>query len=153
LAPELLVLDLPFLFVDAGSARAALDGPVGQELLAALAPQGVIGLGWGENGMRHLTTTARPVNGPGDLAGLAIRVQENEVHRDTFAALGARPVSIPVLAEAVAALRDGRLDGQENALWVMPNLRLQEVQHYLWPPLLLPVHRVPDVSRSLWSAD
>ena len=131
LVPDMLVLDLPFLFNSSEQARAAIDGPSGQRLLAALPACGLVGLAWGETGMRHITTTARPVHGPADLVGLIIRVQENPLHREVFAELGAHPVSMPVLAEAVAGLRDGRLDAQENNLWIMPIIHIEDVQRHL----------------------
>ena len=131
LIPEMLVLDLPFLFDSPEQARAAIDGPGGQRLLAALPACGLVGLAWGETGMRHITTTSRPVRGPADLAGLVVRVQENPLHREIFAELGARPVSMPVLAEVIGGLRDGRLDAQENNLWIMPIIHIEEVQRHL----------------------
>jgi hypothetical protein len=68
---------------------------------------------------------------PADLAGLFIRVQENPVQRETFSELGAKAVSIPALGDAVAALRNGKLDGLTTTLWVMPFLHIEEVQHAL----------------------
>ena len=129
--PDLLALDLPFLFSDAGKARAVLDGPAGRYLIDRLPDQGLVGLAWGETGILQLTTRNRPVRVPADLAGLSIRVQENPVQRETFSELGAKAVSIPVLADVVAALRDGNLDGQSTSLWVMPFMHIEEVQHAL----------------------
>jgi TRAP-type C4-dicarboxylate transport system substrate-binding protein len=65
------------------------------------------------------------VRAPADLAGLSTRVQENPVQRETWA----KAVSIPVLADVVAAPRDGKLDGQNTSLWVMPFMHIEEVQH------------------------
>ncbi len=128
LLPDLLAFDLPFLFPDTASARSALDGDPGRYLLDRLQGQGLIGLAWGETGVLQLTTRTRPVHGPSELAGLSIRVQENPIQRETFSALDARPDSIAALAEVVAALSDGRLDGQATSLWVMPFMRIDAVQ-------------------------
>ena len=49
--PETRVLDVPFLFDDRDQARSALDGEVGQELLALLPARGLIGVAWLENGL------------------------------------------------------------------------------------------------------
>jgi tripartite ATP-independent transporter DctP family solute receptor len=130
-APETRILDLPFLFRDSAHARAVLDGPFGQRLLDTLQSRGFVGLAWGENGFRHLTNNKRAIRTPEHLQGLSIRVQENEIHRQALAALGARPVSMPVLREVMEALRQGTLDGQENAIWVMASLKIAEVQKHL----------------------
>ena len=67
--PEVAILDIPFLFRDYAHARAVLDGPIGQELLAKFPAKGLVGLAWAENGFRHMTNSKRPVNGPEDLRG------------------------------------------------------------------------------------
>ena len=75
--PETLITDIPFLFRDYAHARAVLDGPIGQEMLALFPKHDLIALAWGENGFRHLTNDVRPVRGPDDLRGLKIRTMQN----------------------------------------------------------------------------
>ena len=65
--PETKILDVPFLFRDKAHARAVLDGPIGQELLAKFDAKGFKALAWAENGFRHMTNSKRSVNGPEDL--------------------------------------------------------------------------------------
>src|SRR5262249_2074241 len=62
--PEIAILDIPFLFSDYAQARAVLDGPIGQDLLAKFPPTGVVGRAWGENGFRPMTDGTHPVNRP-----------------------------------------------------------------------------------------
>ncbi|HEX2113744.1 MAG TPA: TRAP transporter substrate-binding protein DctP, partial [Alphaproteobacteria bacterium] len=64
--PEVAILDIPFLFRDYAHARATLDGPVGQEMLAKFEAKGMKALAWGENGFRHMTNSKHAVNGPAD---------------------------------------------------------------------------------------
>jgi len=73
--PELGFVDLPFLFARTDTARAAVDGALGQ-LLARKIEQRVNYriLGFFENGFRHLSNRLRPVHAPADLAGMRIRV-------------------------------------------------------------------------------
>src|SRR5437660_9009129 len=40
--PEVAILDIPFLFRDYAHARATLDGPIGQELLAKFPSKGIV---------------------------------------------------------------------------------------------------------------
>ncbi|MDO8458093.1 MAG: TRAP transporter substrate-binding protein DctP, partial [Burkholderiaceae bacterium] len=68
--PEAKILDIPFLFRDKAHARAVLDGPIGQEMLAKFEPKGFKALAWGENGMRNMTNNKRAINAPDDLKGL-----------------------------------------------------------------------------------
>jgi TRAP-type C4-dicarboxylate transport system substrate-binding protein len=65
--------------------------------------------------MRHISNRLRPLNMPGDLAGMKIRVLPSEIQARTFALLGAEPVKCD-LTEAIAWIKEGRLDAQENPL-------------------------------------
>lgn len=110
--PELELAALPFLFADTASARAAMDGPLGEA--AARSIEGMLDvrvLGFFENGFRHVSNSVRPVHTPADLEGLRIRVLPTQIR--TFELLGATPVDM-ALQSAIGALRDGELDGQEN---------------------------------------
>jgi tripartite ATP-independent transporter DctP family solute receptor len=115
-APRLAVLDLPFLITSRAKAFSLLDGPLGAEMASELeTATGLKHLSYWENGFRHLSNARRPVWSPDDLAGLRIRVQPNDLHRRAFSLLGAEPVLTDV-ADLVGALKDGRVDGQENPL-------------------------------------
>jgi TRAP-type C4-dicarboxylate transport system substrate-binding protein len=114
--PELGIVDLPFFFASKEQARAAMDGALGERLTQAIEeriPYRV--LGWFENGMRHISNRLRPLSMPGDLAGMKIRVLPSDIQARTFALLGAEPVKCD-LTEAIAWIKEGRLDAQENPL-------------------------------------
>lgn len=128
--PEVMVMDLPFLFRDAQHARATLDGPIGQELLAKLQQRGLVGLGFGEIGFRHLTDSKRPIKSPDDLKGLKIRTMENQVHIAAFRALGALPTPMS-WTEVMTSLQQGTIDGQENPISILVSTKLWQVQKYL----------------------
>ena len=128
--PEVFVLDLPFLFRDYAHARATLDGEIGQELLAKIDENGLIGLGWSENGFRNITNSQRPVSAPADLEGLKLRTMENKVHMEAFTDLGAAPTPM-AFPELFTALQQGVVDGQENPITVIVASKFWEVQKYL----------------------
>ncbi|MPZ55233.1 MAG: hypothetical protein GEU91_01805 [Rhizobiales bacterium] len=114
--PELGIVDLPFFFQSKEQARAAMDGALGQRLAQAIEdriPYRV--LDWFENGMRHISNRLRPLHVPSDLAGMKIRVLPSEIQAKTFALLGATPVKCD-LTEAIAWIKAGTLDAQENPL-------------------------------------
>ncbi|MGE5142101.1 MAG: TRAP transporter substrate-binding protein [Acidobacteriota bacterium] len=128
--PEIAILDIPFLFRDYAHARAVLDGPIGQELLAKFPAQGMVGLAWGENGFRHMTNSKRPVNGPQDLRGLKMRTMENPIHIEAYREFGILPTPM-AFSEVFTALQQGTVDGQENPLSVITAAHLDQVQKYL----------------------
>jgi len=112
--PDLGVADLPFLFSDAQKARAAMDGRFGQVLTARIeAGMNYRILGYFENGFRHVSNRVRPVREAADLKGLTIRVLPSRVQERTFELLGAVP-KVMDLSEAIAAVKAGTLDAQEN---------------------------------------
>jgi tripartite ATP-independent transporter DctP family solute receptor len=112
--PELGFVDLPFLFRDNAHARGAMDGALGGFLAQKIEERvGYRILGWFENGFRHISNRLRPVHAPADLAGMRIRVLPSEVHRRTFELIGAAPMRMD-LTEAIAMIKAGTLDAQEN---------------------------------------
>lgn len=125
-APEVGLLDTPFLFRDAGAARAALDGDAGLACAEVLRAKGINLLAWTENGLRHMTAN-RPVRRPSDLAGLKLRVPQSDVELASFRALGAQPRAVPFPA-LYEALRTGEFDAQENPISLIEAARLYEVQ-------------------------
>jgi TRAP-type C4-dicarboxylate transport system substrate-binding protein len=112
--PAIGVADLPFLFSDQASARAAMDGALGAELTRRIeAEMGFRIVGYFENGFRHVSNRVRSIHAPADMKDLSIRVLPSKVQARTFELLGARP-QIMDLTEALAAIKAGKLDAQEN---------------------------------------
>src|SRR3546814_806496 len=115
-APELCVVDLPFLFPDLARARAAFDGALGRHLDERIEARfNFRMMGYFENGFRNISNRLRPVHAPEDLAGMKIRLLPSEIHARTFALLGAVPMRMD-LTEAIAGIVDGSLDAPENPL-------------------------------------
>jgi TRAP-type C4-dicarboxylate transport system substrate-binding protein len=112
--PELGFVDLPFLFEQRDAARAAIDGRLGRLLAEKIEERADYRiLGWFENGFRQISNRLRPVRTPTDLKDMRIRVLPSEVQARTFALLGAVPVRCD-LTEAIAGIKAGTLDAQEN---------------------------------------
>jgi len=114
--PELGFVDLPFLFSSNAQARGAMDGALGKFLAAKTEERiGYRILGWFENGFRHISNRLRPIHLPADMKGMKIRVLPSEIHRRTFELLGAIAMRMD-LTEAIARIKAGTLDAQENPL-------------------------------------
>jgi len=129
-APELNVLDLPFLFRSHEHAYQVFDGPIGRQLLDGLEAYGLKGLALWEIGFRNITNSVRPIEQPADLDGLKIRTTPNPAHVRAFELLGANPTPMP-FPEVYPALQTGTVDGQENPVVLIWKVRLYEVQDHL----------------------
>ena len=110
----LYALDLPYLFESHEHSACALDGAIGQELMAGLQSQGLRGLGFTySGGYRILSTSDREVRAPKDLQGLRVRVAESPVAASLFKNWGAEPIQAP-LHETVPLAKAGKIDGAET---------------------------------------
>ena len=128
--PEMGVLDMPFLFGSNEDVYKILDGEIGQELLSKLEGSSLKGLAYAERGFRNLTNSVRAVETPADIAGLKVRVMENEVYTATFTALGVNAVPM-AWSEALTALQQGTIQGQENPVNVIYSYKLWESQKHV----------------------
>jgi tripartite ATP-independent transporter DctP family solute receptor len=128
--PEAGVLNIPFLFNDVAHAQAVLDGPIGESFRERFAAKDLVMLGWGENGLRHITNAKRPISAPEDLKGLKLRVPQSDVLLMGFKALG---VDVATLAfpQLFEALRAGKFDGQENPIATIRAAKFDQVQKFL----------------------
>lgn len=124
------VLNLPLTFNNEKEADAVLDGPFGQKLLATLPDKGLIGLGFWENGFRHVTNSRRPVLRAEDLAGLKLRVIQSPLFLDTFNTLGANATPMP-FTELYTAMEQAAVDGQENPAATILASKFYEVQKHM----------------------
>ena len=128
--PEMYVFDLPFLFTSRSAAYKVLDGDIGKNILKKLDNQGMVGLGFWENGFRDISNSKHEVKVPADLHGLKIRTMENKIHMASFNAMGA--VATPMAwSEVFTALQQGTMDGLENSPVIYSTNAFYEVQKYL----------------------
>lgn len=124
------VFDLPYICSDLERTYDFMDGEYGREILDTLTEKGIYGLGFWENGYRHITNSKKPINTPEDVKNLKIRVMENAVHIDSFKEWGANPTAMS-WAEVFTSLQQGTIDAQENPIVIAYTNKLWEVQDYL----------------------
>lgn len=128
--PAFAVIELPYMYPSKEIALKTFHSPAGDEMLARLAKQDLVGLGWLENGVRHVTNNVRPITGPADLDGIKLRTMKVPAHVDTFKALGANPTPMN-FGEVYSGLQQGVIDGQENPVAHIYAQRFYEVQKYM----------------------
>lgn len=129
--PKFGVFDIPFLFADYDAVQNFADGPLWKEEFQPLFEQyGMYGLGFWENGFRHITNNIRPINTPDDLKGIKLRVPESKLRVAMFKEFGANPGTMD-FSEVFTALQQGVYDGQENPFVQIEAGRFAEVQKYL----------------------
>jgi TRAP-type transport system periplasmic protein len=139
-------MELPFVFRSAQHAYNVLDGNVGQGVLGELAPHGLKGLAYWENGWRAFTNNKRPIRTPDDAKGLKIRSTPNPYHIQAFKLLGMNPSPMPI-AELYTALETGTFDAQEHPINVTWSSKFYEVQKHLtvsnhvYSPLILAMNK------------
>lgn len=124
------IFDLPFIYQDAEVMDRLLDGEVGKTLIDKLPAHGVVGLAFWEQGFRLLSNNRHEVRNLSDISGLKIRVQQNPLLADMWAALGATPTPLAV-TELYTALETGAVDGQETTAPFMLGSKYYEVQKYI----------------------
>jgi tripartite ATP-independent transporter DctP family solute receptor len=107
------VVSLPFIFNDTSHMHRVMDGPIGDEILAAFEDHGFIGLAYFDGGSRSFYNRTRPINSFADMAGLKIRVIQSDVFVDMMSAMGASATPMP-FGEVFSAIQTGVIDGAEN---------------------------------------
>jgi tripartite ATP-independent transporter DctP family solute receptor len=130
--PMAEVQQVPFAFKSSAEAAKAIDGPLGAYMGEEMAAKGMylFPVAGFDNGMRQITTVARPVIRPEDLAGVKIRVPPGQMIFDTFQAFGAEPVTAPA-NQIYESLKTGKVGAQENPLAVLEGYRIYEVVKYV----------------------
>ncbi len=129
-ADEFGVFEMPYI-VQSREHMKAIQAELGESVFnAAAEAKGYKILSYYENGFRHITNNTRPVNVPGDLAGIKLRTPKGEWRVKMFQLYGANPTPMS-FSEVFTALKTGVIDGQENPYAQIWSAKFQEVQKYL----------------------
>lgn len=129
--PPVQLLSAPYLFDNVDAAWAFFGSPFAAKLGDAIREQtGVRTLAMAELGFRSFTSSKRLFITPEDVSGLRIRVQESPIYLRMIEALGASPTPI-ASTELLMALKQGVVDGAENALSVIHDFGMADVQKYV----------------------
>lgn len=142
-APLAGIANVGFAFGDYTQVWKAMDGDLGKLIAAQIEKTGALVVAKpGDNTFRQITSSAKPIKGPADLAGYRIRVPVSPIFTSLFKSLGAAPTSIN-FNELYTALQTRLVDGQENGLVTIEAGKIYEVQKYvsetnhIWDPFFI----------------
>jgi tripartite ATP-independent transporter DctP family solute receptor len=113
IAPEANVVSLPFIFKDMAHMHRVLDGVGGDKISEGMAKKGLVALAWYDSGARSFYNTKKPIMEPADVAGMKVRVMNNDLYSGMIAALDGNP-SPMAFSEVYQSLKTGVVDGAEN---------------------------------------
>ena len=131
-APEILALQIPYLFKDINVAKKVLYGPAGQELVELIAKRdGIRILAWGFEGPYYNFMSAKKaIRVPGDLKGQKIRTLETPNLVEMVKIAGGTPTPIS-FSELYTSLQQGVVDGCITADPFVRMIKLDEVLKYI----------------------
>ena len=124
------VFGLPYLYQSRDQFVKSLALPEVADVVQRLEDEGLVVVGWWENGFRHMTNNVQPIQKPEDLDGLKMRTPVSVTRMEMFKLMGANPAPL-AFTEVFTALQTGAFDGQENPLQLILSHKLFEVQKYL----------------------
>lgn len=128
--PLVSILDIPYLLPnDEDKAQALREGPFGKALLDSFSDKGVVAIAQWPNGRKNFTSN-KPLDSIADFAGQKFRVMDSSILIEQFNALGASAIALP-FGELYTSLQTGVVDGEENPLDTIRNMKFDEVQDYL----------------------
>lgn len=104
------LFDMPGIFYTKEHAYEFLDGERGQAMLDGLANINIKGLSFWETGFFNIFVDEYAIETPQDVAGLTIRVMENDAYITYFSELGANPVPM-AYSEVFTGIQNGTVDG------------------------------------------
>ena len=125
-------LDTPYLYRDVDHLMKVMDvnSPVMQELNQGLIEAANVRVIYAHYFGRRNLTCNKAVKTPADLAGMKIRAVPFPIYQAAIEGMGAAPVPVD-WSEVPTALATGVVNGQENPVNVILNVKLYEVQSHL----------------------
>lgn len=128
--PAVSILDIPYLLPDDDRQHQELiEGKFGEALCDSFSAYGVTCIGLWPNGKKDFTSND-PIATVDDFAGQKFRVMDSKILVDQFTAIDASATPI-AFSELYTALQTGVVDGEENPLDTIRNMKYYEVQKNL----------------------
>lgn len=113
LAPQLNVLQLPYLYKDGDHMWRVLNSEIGDYFLDSIKEIDLIGLTWFDAGARNFYNRTKEVHRLSDLKDMKMRVMESQLLLETARALGIDAYALPY-GDVFSSIQRGIIDGAEN---------------------------------------
>ncbi|MDQ8729272.1 TRAP transporter substrate-binding protein DctP [Bradyrhizobium sp. LHD-71] len=151
--PAWSIVSSAYLFRDAEHLKKVFASEVGQQLTKMAEDQLKIRiLGPTYFGVRHVgLKPKKKINGPVDLAGIKLRMPGGDAWQFLGQALGANPTPM-AYAEVYTGLQSGAIDGQDNPLPNVQNMKFYEVSSQIVLTAHLVGFDLLTVSSKVWNA-
>ena len=124
------VISTPFAFKDYATADKIIDGDFKAWAAPELLKKTLVHLSDWEWGFRQLTNSKKPILSPADMKGMKIRTPPAFAYQAFVEAAGGNAQTI-AFAELVMAMKQGVVDGQENPVGTIYDLKIYETQKYM----------------------
>ena len=124
------VISTPFAFKDYATADKIIDGDFKAWAAPELLKKNLVHLSDWEWGFRQLTNSKKPILSPADMKGMKIRTPPAFAYQAFVEAAGGNAQTI-AFAELVMAMKQGVVDGQENPVGTIYDLKIYETQKYM----------------------
>jgi TRAP-type C4-dicarboxylate transport system substrate-binding protein len=149
--PAWSIVTAGYLFRDAAHVKAFFAGEMGGELKKMAADQlGVVILGPTYFGVRQVGLKPdKEIKTPADLAGVKLRMPGGDAWQFLGTALGANPTPM-AYAEVYTGLQTGAIDGQDNPLPNVENMKFYEVMSQIVLTSHLVGFDLLTVSKKVW---
>jgi TRAP-type C4-dicarboxylate transport system substrate-binding protein len=150
--PEWSALTSAYLFRDAAHVKAFFDSETGAEFKKMAEDQlGIHILGPTYFGARQVgLKTDKKINTPEDMAGIKLRMPGGDAWQFLGSAIGANPTPM-AYAEVYTGLQTGAIDGQDNPLPNVKNMKFYEVMSQIVLTSHLIGYDLLTVSSKVWN--
>jgi len=151
--PAWSIVTSAYLFRDADHLKKVFAGDVGQQLKKTASDQlGIHILGPTYFGVRHVgLKPKKKITTPADMAGIKLRMPPGEAWQFLGQAVGANPTPM-AYAEVYTGLQTGAIDGQDNPLPNVQNMKFYEVMSQVVLTSHLVGFDLLSVSNKVWGA-
>jgi TRAP-type C4-dicarboxylate transport system substrate-binding protein len=150
--PAWSIMTAGYMFRDAAHLKTVFESDVGQEMVEMADSQlGIHILGPTYFGVRQVGLKPETeINTPEDMAGIKLRMPGGEAWQFLGSALGANPTPM-AYAEVYTGLQTGAIDGQDNPLPNVENMKFYEVMSQIVLTSHLVGYDLLTVSGTVWN--
>jgi tripartite ATP-independent transporter DctP family solute receptor len=150
--PAWSIMTAGYMFRDADHLKKVFEGDVGKEMVEmADSKLGIHILGPTYFGVRQVgLKPEKKINTPADMAGIKLRMPGGETWQFLGSALGANPTPM-AYAEVYTGLQTGAIDGQDNPLPNVENMKFYEVMSQIVLTSHLVGYDLLTVSGTVWN--